>query len=295
MVSIKKKEISNNTYYYLQHTYRKDGDVHYKEKYLGKTIPKDIDRIKQQFLIEIYQKLWYKKFNNIKINFQKEYKKTPPSIQKKKLEQFSIKFTYETNKIEGSTLTRKETAMLLEQGITPSRRPIEDVKETELHKKIFYEMINYEHNLTIATVLHWHKELFNQTKKDQAGKIRTYDVGISGSNYKPPYPIELDILLRELFEWYNQNKNNLHPVHLAALTHLKFVTIHPFGDGNGRISRLLMNYVLNKNNYPMLVIDYSKRNSYYTALERSQLSKDDEPFVLWFFKRYAKEYENYLH
>jgi len=63
-------------------------------------------------------------------------------------------------------------------------------------------MINYSHNLTIATVLHWHKELFGQTKKDQAGKLRTYDVEISGSNYQPTHAIELAFLLREFFEWY---------------------------------------------------------------------------------------------
>jgi Fic family protein len=83
-------------------------------------------------------------------------------------------------------------------------------------------------------------------------------------------------------------------VRLAGLTHLKFVTIHPFGDGNGRLSRLLMNYVLNKNGYPMLIIPYSQRKSYYTALERSQLKKDENIFILWFFKRCLKEYKQYL-
>jgi len=170
----------------------------------------------------------------------------------------------------------------------------EGVKEAELHRKVFYEMLDYKKNITIATLIHWHKELFKETKKDKAGLIRNYDVGISGSKNKPPHAVELDMLLREFFDWYNLNKDKLHPVHLAALVHLKFVSIHPFGDGNGRISRLLMNHVLNKNNYPMLIIDYSQRNSYYNALEKSQMDKEVNFFTIWFFKRYVKEYESYL-
>jgi len=294
MVSIKKKQISNKTYHYIQHTYRVNGKVYYKEKYLGVKIPKNIEKKKKDFLTEIYQELWYSKFDKIKDNFKKNQNKMPKSIQEKELETFAVKFTYTTNKIEGSMLTHRETALLLEKGITPARRPIEDVKEAELHRKVFYELLDYKKNITIATVIHWHKELFKETKKDKAGLIRDYDVGITGSKYVPPRAIELDMLLREFFEWYNQNKNKLHPVHLAALVHLKFVSIHSFGDGNGRISRLLMNFVLNKKEYPMLVIDYSERNSYYNALERSQLDKDENIFTLWFFKRYFKEYESYF-
>ena len=294
MVSIKKKNISNKTYHYIQHTYRVNGKVHYKEKYIGEKIPKDIEKKKKEFLTEIYQEQWYDKFDKIKDNFKKNQNKMPKSIQEKELETFTIKFTYTTNKIEGSTLTHRETALLLEKGITPSRRPIEDVKESLRHKKVFYEMLEYKKNITIATAVHWHKELFKETKKLEAGKIRDHDVGISGSKYVPPHSIELDFLLREFFNWYNKNKNKMHPVHLAALVHLKFVSIHPFGDGNGRISRLLMNYVLNKKGYPMIIIDYSERNSYYNALEKSQLDKEENSFTLWFFKRYFKEYEKYL-
>ena len=86
-----------------------------------------------------------------------------------------------------------------------------------------------------------------------------------------------------------RQKDKLNPIELAALVHLKFVSIHPFGDGNGRISRLMMNFVLHKHNYPMLDIPYTKRNSYYTSLERSQIKRDNSPFLNWFFKRYIKE------
>jgi len=294
MVSIKKKTISNKTYHYLQHTFRINGKVHYKEKYIGEKIPKDIEKKKKEFQNELYQKLWYDKFDKIKENFQNNQRKMSEKIKEKELETFAVKFTYTTNKMEGSTLTHRETALLLEKGITPTKRPIEDVKEAELHRKVFFEMLKYKKNITIATINHWHKELFKETKIDIAGMIRNYNVGISGSKYIPPTTIELEILIREFFNWYNQNKEKIHPVHLAALVHLKFVSIHPFGDGNGRISRLLMNYVLNKKNYPMLVIDYSKRESYYNALEKSQIDNEPNSFILWFFKRYVKEYEMYL-
>ena len=294
MVSVKKKNMNGNTYYYLEQSFRKNGTIHKKEKYLGTTLPKNINQIKEEFQREFYQETWFNRFDTIKEQFIKEKRKTPASLEKKQTEQFATTFTYNTNRIEGSTITLRETADLLERGISPSQRPIGDIKETEAHNVVFYDMLNYDKEITISTVLHWHKQLFLETKPDAAGKIRQHQVGISGSKFLPPYPIELDSLLQEFFDWYHQNKKKIHPVQLAALVHLKFVTIHPFGDGNGRISRLLMNYVLNKNGYPMLIIPYAQRKSYYTSLERSQLKKDESVFILWFFKRYIREYKQYL-
>ena len=294
MVSIKKKIIDEKAYYYIEHSYRKNGQVKKKEKYVGTKIPKNIEKLKNDLLLEVYEELWYKKFDKIKDNFKKNQKKMPRSIEEKELETFAIRFTYATNKIEGSTLTHRETALLLEKGITPANRPIEDIKEAEQHREVFYDMINYDKKITLSTLIYWHKKLFQYTKRDKAGKIRDYDVWISGSRHIPPKPIELDLLLREFFDWYNQNKKKIHPVQLAALAHFKFVSIHPFGDGNGRITRLLMNYVLNNNRYPMLIIDYTQRKSYYTALERSNIKNDESIFTLWFFRRYLKENMKYL-
>jgi Fic family protein len=294
MVSVKKKIINGNTYYYLEQSFRKNDTIKKKEKYLGPTLPKNIEKIKEEFQKEFYQETWFNRFDIIKEQFIKEKRNIPLSLEKKQTEQFATTFTYNTNRIEGSTITLRETADLLERGISPSQRPMEDIKETEAHKKVFTDMLAYKKEIALPTVLYWHKQLFQDTKPDAAGKIRQHPVGISGSKFLPPYPIELDFLLRDFFDWYHENKKTLHPVQLAGLAHLKFVTIHPFGDGNGRLSRLLMNYVLHKNGYPMLIIPYSQRKSYYTALERSQLKKDENIFILWFFKRYLKEYKQYL-
>jgi len=294
MVKINKKEIGNQHYYYLEHSFRKNGKVQKKEQYLGKQIPKNIDELKNKFVYEIYKDKWFNLFDEIKKNYIKNKKLTPLSIKEKELETFAIKFTYNTQRIEGSKLTLRETANLLEKGITPKEKPIRDIKEAEAHKKVFLEILNYKRDLSLQIILYWHKKLFEEAKKDIAGKIRNYQVMISRSKFVPPMPVELQTLLKEFIDWYNKNKNKLHPVELAALLHLKFVTIHPFGDGNGRISRLMMNFILNKNNFPMLNIPYEKRDSYYTALERSQTKNKEGIFLQWFFKRYLKEYKNFL-
>jgi Fic family protein len=292
MVIVRKRKIGNQVYFYLEHSYRKGTKVEKRELYLGKELPKYIDAVKRQFLSEFSGNL-YEQLDLIKRNYAKEQKILPPSAKEKELETFSIKFTYDTQRIEGSTLTLKETANLLEHGITPAQKPIRDVKEAEAHSKLFFEVIK-EKDISLNVVLHWHKQLFQQTKPDIAGQIRKHQVAIARSKFMPPLAVEVYPLLQEFFKWYSKNKNTIHPVELAALVHLKFVTIHPFGDGNGRISRLMMNFVLHKHDYPMLNISYEKRNSYYNALERSQVKKEDDIFVQWFVKKYLRENKSFL-
>jgi Fic family protein len=294
MVAIGKKTVKGKTYYYLEQSVREGGKIQKRVTYLGDKIPQNINEIKTKFLDGIYKEKWYADADRIKKNFSKEQRTIPKSVKEKELQTFVTRFTYDTQRIEGSTLTRRETADLLERGITPTSKPLRDVKEAEAHRDLFYEILKSKKDLTLQTILDWHWELFHQTKKDIAGKIRKYPVTIGGSKFMPPSPVEVFPMLTEFFQWYNKNKNKLHPVELAAIAHLKFVTIHPFGDGNGRVSRLVMNFILNKKNYPMLDISYEGRNSYYNALERSQLKKEDRIFLQWFTKRYIKEYKRYL-
>lgn len=294
MVTIKKKVLKGHTYYYLEHSVRKGKKVVKKEIYLGRKIPKNIDQIKKNFLDYIYKEKWYCDADRIKERFSKEKKIMPKSAREKELHNFAVRFTYDTQRIEGSTLTHRETAALLEQGITPKSKSIKDVKEAEDHRDLFYEIIKLKKDISLHLVLEWHWKLFHSTKSDIAGKIRKHQVAISGSKFMPPSPVEVYPTLTEFFKWYNKNKDRLHPVELAALTHLKFVTIHPFSDGNGRISRLIMNFVLNRKGYPMFDITYEGRNSYYNALERSQMKKIDAIFLQWLVRRYIKEYRMYL-
>ena len=96
--------------------------------------------------------------------------------------------------------------------------------------------------------------------------------------------------LKEFFNWYNNMKlKNSNPVLLSVLVHIKFVSIHPFSDGNGRVSRLLSNFVLYKNQYPLIDIPYIKRKSYYNNLEKSQTKNDESYFVNFLTKKYIEE------
>ncbi len=294
MVSLKTKKVGDKTYYYLSHTYREKDKVKYKEVYLGTTVPSDIIGIKSKFLLDIYKEKWFTVFDKIKKGYSKEQRIMPVAAKEKELERFASKFTYDTNRIEGSSLSYKNVVQLLERGVSPKDKPLWDIKEAEAHKKVFYEMLSFKGDLSLGITLKWHRELFDETKKDLAGKLRYYRVYISGSLHKPPPPEEVEMRMSELFKWYSKESGKMNPVELAALLHLKFETIHPFGDGNGRIGRMIMNFVLHHNGYPMLDIKYTNRRDYYKALEKSNVKEDETAFVQWFFKRYVKENKEYL-
>jgi Fic family protein len=293
VVVVKKKTVDGRDYFYLQHTIRTPTGVQAREKYLGTKLPSNVETAKRNFLTEIYRGRWYPLLDQVRSNYQKENRTLPPSALQKRDRQFSVKFTYDTNRIEGSTLTYRETADLLENGLSPSRKPVGDIKEAEAHDRVFQEALRYEKDLSMRAILMWHKRLFEETKSDIAGRVRTHQVAISGSRFIPPSPVEVQPLLREFFRWYDRNKRSMHPVELAAGAHLRFVSIHPFADGNGRMSRLLMNFVLHRHGFPPLNIPYEGRRGYYSALERSQVKENDSTFIQWFFRRYLKEHSEY--
>ena len=293
MVYIGRKSVGGKTFYYLEQSFRLNGSVQKREKFLGEAIPKDIAELKRRFSRDNRAELAYPRLDQIKKGFAADERSQPASVRKKTHQAFTVRFTYDTNRIEGSTLSLRETADLLDRGITPPKRPLADVKEAEAHQEVFRKMLETKKDLSLQLVLSWHHGLFLQTEPDIAGSLRDYQVYISGIRYIPPSPVEVYPLLVELFEWYQSNRKDLHPVELAAVLHLKFESIHPFGDGNGRIGRLMMNFVLHRSGWPMLNIPYEKRMGYYSALERSQRKRDEDPFIQWFFRRYLKENDRY--
>ena len=294
MVTVKKRRVGKKEYFYLKHSVRTAQGIETREKYLGPRLPANIDEAKRDFLAEIYQERWHPLLEAIRSNYAKELRTIPRSAREKNARFFAVKFTYDTNRIEGSSLTYRETADLLERGLSPRSRPVADVKEAEAHDRVLREVLEYKQDLSLQIILYWHKQLFAETKPAIAGKVRSHQVWISGSRFTPPTPVEVWLLIREFFRWYDRVKTSLHPVELAAAVHLRFVTVHPFTDGNGRVSRLLMNFVLKKHGYPLLDIPYGDRRGYYNALERSQVKKSDRVFMEWFVRKYLKEHARYI-
>ncbi len=286
MVSVIKRERGKSHYYYIIHNSGK----HQHEKYLGKKIPENIELLKREFLLEILHQKWKQNLELIK----KEYSKQPKTVLMDNLKEFSYGFTYDTEKIEGSSLTKRETYDLLKFSLTPHRKSESDMIETKLHHEIFVKMTRSIPTLSQKTMLMWHKKMFEKTKINIAGKIRTYNVFIVNSDSTFPHWKFVITFLKDFFSWYKKSIGKIEPVELAGTAHFRFVNIHPFGDGNGRVSRLLMNYILIKNNYPPLNIKYSERWQYYMALERGNLEHDEIHFLKWFMKYYIKNNQKYL-
>ena len=270
-----KRKKGKAEYLYLQHSFRKDGKTITKERYLGKKIPDNIEEIKANLMLQAKEAL-SEKLEKIKRDFQKEWGRIPESAKEKELQELAIAFTYNTNAIEGSTITLEETRLILEDKIAPNK-PLKDIRETESHAKIFLNMLRTEEKMSKELLLKWHECIFAETKSDISGQFRNYLVRVGP--YVAPDWRKVEKLIQQLITFVDESK--LNSVEVAARAHYMFEKIHPFGDGNGRIGRLLMNYILWKNDYPMLIIEYKKRKSYYKALQRTE-----EGFTNYFNRRY---------
>lgn len=277
MVIVKRKK-GLREYFYIKHSFREGNKVITQEKYLGKELPKNIDKIEQE-LLKPQKQLLYKKLNKIKKHFQREWQKLPSSMKEKELQEIAIAFTYNTNAIEGSTITLDETRDIVKSHIAPCKS-LNDIKETEFHAKIFLAMLKQKQTLDNQLLLDWHNRIFGDTKPDIAGKWRDYHVRVV--YYRAPDWQDV-VQLMEQFEIFLKTKKKMNPVEFAGRAHYQFEKIHPFGDGNGRIGRLIVNYLLWFAKYPMIIFEFKKRKQYYHALE-----KDEDGFTHWFMRMYLR-------
>lgn len=294
MATVKSVRRGRGVYHYLVQTFRWEGKIRKKQKYLGTTVPSNLNRARDTLEKDIWRETWFKLFDRIRDGYQKRVHTVPRSVQEQERDEFIIEFTYSTNRIEGSTLTLGETRQLLTRGISPPSKPYHDVVESQKHANLLRRLMTDPEPVDLAHILNWHRELFAETKPDIAGRIRDYEVRIGNSRHVPPPAVEVRPMLIELLRRTGRNQDALHPVQLVGEFHFWFEDIHPFGDGNGRVGRLAMNVLLTSIGFPMLNIEYGRRAGYYNALEQSSVQESSRPFLHWFFLRYSRDNRFFL-
>jgi Fic family protein len=206
------------------------------------------------------------------------------SSQLQKLQSyFNLAYTYESNRIEGNTLSLQETNLVVNEGITIGGKTLQEHLEAINHQEAIHFIEQLVVNLQTfnkSVLLQLHQLILMGIDTKNAGVFRTVEVRISGSKHLPPSPLLLNDLMDGYFEFYELNKRTMHPVLLAAEMHERLVTIHPFIDGNGRTARLVMNLVLRQNGYTLVNIKGNLKNrlKYYQALEQVQLNHEHTEF-----------------
>lgn len=225
--------------------------------------------------------------------------------QKRALDSFRIaqalelEYTFESNRIEGNTLTLRETDLVINEGLTVSGKSMREHLEAINHQEaIGYikQLMEKGFSFSERELLTIHNLILRGIIPEDAGRYRRVQVMIKGSSHMPPQPYIVAKEMEDYFIWYETHKNKMHPVVLAAEMHERLVTIHPFIDGNGRTSRLVMNLILLQHGYVIANIkgDYDNRMKYYTALEIAQTNGNKENFLLFIAQIEKESLERYI-
>lgn len=210
---------------------------------------------------------------------------------------FRVELTYTSNAIEGNTLTRRETALVVEKGLTVGGKSLTEHLEATNHAHALdwvKEQIKRKPTaLKEKDILHIHDVILKGIDDQNAGHYRSVPVRISGSAVILPNPLKVPDLMQDFAEWLSRNEG-LHPVELGAEAHYRLVTIHPFVDGNGRCARLLMNMIFLMSGYPAAIIRKRDRLAYIGSLEKAQLGGSKEDYFKIIAKAVDRSLDIYL-
>jgi cell filamentation protein, protein adenylyltransferase len=295
---VEKRKSGKNTKFYLVHSYR---DYFNKVKKIRRYLGKNLSETKINSLKKRAAELIKSQIEDMKtdifnfsltekeINQLNDYndKISIHHLDKKQWQRFTEEFVYNTNAIEGSTVLKKEVLDILEKSKVNEPEEI----ETKGVAKAVNFIRNTNQDLSLKLIKYLHKLCFKGSK-DFAGNFRNVDVVIRNSKGEIIHqgtPIKnLQRELNNYIEWYKKNKRKFKPLVLAAIMHNQFENIHPFQDGNGRVGRLLLNFMLLKNNYPPINIILEDRLEYYSTLQQYSKNNDLKPTLVFLINQYSK-------
>ncbi|MBU0618822.1 Fic family protein [Patescibacteria group bacterium] len=222
----------------------------------------------------------------------------PSSAVQKLRQRFQVEMTYNSNGIEGNSLTLKETFWVINEGITVKGKPLKDHLEAKDHYEALdfvYELIKPTQKPTLSENLirTLHGLVMKKTDEQWAGKYRTSNVVIGGADHTPPDVSLVPSQINDLITWFKEKRRKLHPVELAAILHHKIVYIHPFFDGNGRTARLAMNIFLMRKGYPLTIVLKNDRKKYYQVLGQAD-KQSYSPLVKFIARSVERSLDIYL-
>lgn len=230
----------------------------------------NLSDIKMEKINTLFQRLKKKKEQ---LNL---FRPLPKSVLKKLQEGLALEWTYNSNAIEGNSLTLRETQLVLEEGVTIRGKSLREHFEAKNHEKAIFHLqtlVKKNYQLNENDILDLHRLVLVNIEEEIAGRYRNGRVRIVGANFIPPNPLKVPYLMEELIHLVNKNPEKLNLLSLTTRLHHRLVWIHPFFDGNGRTARLVMNLWLMKCGYPPAVILKNDRKKYYEAL--NQANKGD--------------------
>ncbi|MCW1930255.1 MAG: Fic family protein [Candidatus Kerfeldbacteria bacterium] len=221
----------------------------------------------------------------------------PKSAVQKLQQQFQIEMTYNSNSIEGNSLTLKETFLVINEGITIKGKPLKDHLEAKDHTEALewlYSEIqaHSRHTISEMFIRNIHALVVHNTDKEWAGRYRNSNVIIGGAKHNPPDAIEVPNLMNQFVQWIRKNQK-ISIIELAALAHHRLVHIHPFFDGNGRTARLFMNVLTMQKGYPLVIILKNDRKKYYDVLAQAD-NEHYKPLVIFIAQAIERSLDLYL-
>ncbi len=239
----------------------------------------------------IFNEKEFEKIEEIRINYRKILLRLSTASLKDLLDRFTANFTYESNALEGNSLTLKDVVIVMFENASIKGKDLREIYETRNSREVVELIIKNKFSVSHEDIIKMHKILVRDIKI-QAGYKRVPNF-ILGRKMKTAPPEKTKEEMDNLIKWYEENKERMHPLKLAAIFHGKFEQIHPFEDGNGRVGRFLINVILLNNKYPPLIIRKSQRLSYLDALEKFDYKHPDklERFIL---ERFKETYRNFF-
>jgi len=302
---VEKRKVGKKVKYYLAHSFREGKKVHKIRKFIGVDLNKTVldERIAklQELINEEIEK--YKlikdplqfKLSKRDIAFVKKIEIKIPfkigHLSEQQWTQFSELFTYNTNAIEGSELNSKEVKEILEDNKWPEEKSKQDIAEAYGVNEAIKYVRETKEELSLELIKKIHKIVFKNSKSF-AGQLRKPGEEVVVKNrlgeivHEGAPQSRVLYLLKELIDWHSKHKKVYPGLILATVVHNQFENIHPFRDGNGRVGRILLNYILLKNNLPPINIDLKNRAEYYSSLQAYQEKHNLRPTIDLFIKEY---------